>query len=635
MLLPLLLLLVQMTGAAASWAQQAHESLGNASGISDVPPGAASIVGKLLHPAGSEKTEGSRIVLYSLAADGSPGVRTTLADGSGVFRFEDLSSASGITYLVGASYQGIPYGGKRVSFEPGQSEIALVIDVDEPSADTSDVSVGVSSLRVEWIGASLGIEEIHQLDNSGEQVIFVAPEKRSGKTPPFRVTLPPGAEQLDTNLSGVAEGYEVRGDELIFWGPIYADGLELRFRYQLPIERDSERGMTLRWRLDSGSSRATLLYPQTGPTLFVAGAATPGSVTLGERPFRSLDLGAAKAGASFDVAVSLPEMSNDRSAISLPRADIWLDADDTFLQVNFDLNLVVAAGAHLTGSMQAPLLRFELPPGAELRGYNQAAQGLGLVPLGDGTLGLLGPLSPGEANVGFSYRLPVADGEPQIDLRLPGPVKVLNVLIADTGVVVKTKRLHRLRPFRQGTRVYLHREAFSIDEGEVVSVSLGLINRGSRARSTNLFATSALAAMGVWFIVSPLVRGRRIGAHQIKQARIRSERDLVYASIRDLEHDFETAKIEEAEYQTMRTQLRTRALTLLQEERDASRAPAVEPGAPSTSTPSAAAAFCHQCGNSLKSGWQFCPKCGASQVGTSPNTDGGSDVADDPVKANP
>lgn len=630
--LSLLLFISSVGWIGVSAAQGPHASLADAGEVPDVPPGAASIFGRLLHPLGSAKTAGSTIVLYSLAADGSPGIRTTLTDASGGFHFADLSSASGITYLVGASYAGIPYG-KRVAFEPGQSEITLVIDVDDPSADTSLVSVGDTSLRVEWIGASLAIEEIHQLENAGDEVIFVAREHRANTPPPFRITLPAGVERLDTSLSGVAEGYEVRGNELIFWGPVYAAGLELRFRYLVPIARAAQEGMKLRWTLDSGSRRTSLLYPPTGPTLSMTGVAAGADVSLGERSFHALYLGDLAPGSSFEVAVSLPEMSNDISAISFPRADFWLDADDTFLQVKFELHLEVAPGAHLTGSMDAPLIRFALPPEAELRGYNQDSQKLGLLPIAGG-LGLIGPLSPGATTMGFSYRLPVVDSQPKIELRLPGAVKLLNVLIADTGIVVKADRLHRLRPFRQGTRVYLHREAFSIDAGEVVRLSMDLINRGPEGRNSNLFATSALAAIGVWFVVSPLFRGRRTGTAQFERTRIRSERDLVYEAIRDLELDFETAKIEAADYQTLRGELRGRALELLQQERDANALPATagQPSRAQHSVPQTPATNCHSCGNELSAGWQFCPKCGTSQsnrdgAGNSSDNSSGDEVA--------
>lgn len=595
---------------STAFAQNPHEGLSAEQSMPDVQPGAASIYGQLRHPAGPEKTEGSTVILYSLAADGSPGVRTTAADGNGGFAFEALSGAAGITYLVGASYQSIPYG-KRVVFEPGQTELTLILEVDDPVSDRSRINVGDSSLRLEWIGASLGVEEVHQLSNSGEEVVFVPPEMREATGPMFRTRLPKGATQVDTSLSGIAEGYVVEDEELKFYGPVYAGGLELRFRYVVPIQREENTAgkdeMSLTWQLDSGSTRATLLYPATGPLLSVAGLSRGKNIVLEERPYHSIDVGQAAPGTAIQALVALPAMSGDRSAISIPRTDYWLDADDTFLQVNVEMSLVIAPGAQLAGTREDPLLTFELPDGSEFLGYAQQAQSIGLFPTADGDLGMTGPLSPGNVNVSFRYRMAVANEKPEIDLHFPVAVDVLNVFIADTGVAIETDRLHRRRPFRQGPRIYLHREAFSVEPGEVISIGLGLLDSGSLGRTTNLFATSLFAALGAWFIVAPLVRVRRTSVGEFEQSRIRSERELVYHAIRDLEHDYETAKIEEAEYTTMRAELRDRGIALLKAARDVAES-VVE-----TDEPAAApvAAFCTGCGTQLDAAWQFCAKCGA------------------------
>jgi hypothetical protein len=589
----------------ASFAQNPHEGLDGASSMPDVPPGKAAIYGQLRHPDGNDKTQDAKVILYSLAADGSPGVRSTAADASGAFSFIDVSGAAGITYLVGASYRSIPYG-KRVTFEPGQEELTLVLDVDDPIDDTSRIAVGESSLRLEWIGASLGVEEVHQLSNSGEEVVFVVPGDREGRTPVYHTVLPDGATGIDTSLSGIAEGYEVEGNDLKFFGPVYGAGLELRFRYLLPIQRDDDNKMSVAWQLNTGSSRATLLYPAAGPTLSVEGLLRGNDVTLDGRSFRSLNAGPASPGRTIEVAVALPEMSTDRTAITIPRADYWLDTDDTFMQVNVELSLLVAPGAHLTGTADAPLLTFDLPERAEFLGYAQDSQTAGLFPTASGDLGMIGPLSPGKVNIAFRFRIPVGDETPGIDLRFPLSVDVLNVFVADTGVKIQTDRLHRRRPFRQGPRIYLHREAYSVEADEVVSIALELLDRGTLGRNANLVATSLFAALGAWFIVSPLVRGRSTSTQQFEQARIRSERDLVYQAIRDLEHDYETTKIEEAEYTTMRAELRARGLELLKQARDVD-----EPKA-SAKAVAAGPAFCTGCGTELDSAWQFCAKCGAS-----------------------
>jgi hypothetical protein len=430
--------------------------------------------------------------------------------------------------------------------------------------------------------------------------------------------LPKGATQIDTSLIGIAEGYVVEDEELKFYGPVYAGGLELRFRYMVPIQREENTAgkdeMSLTWQLDSGSTRATLLYPATGPLLSVAGLSRGKNIVLEERPYHSIDAGQAAPGTAIQALVALPAMSGDRSAISIPRTDYWLDADDTFLQVNVEMSLVIAPGAQLAGTREDPLLTFELPDGAEFLGYAQQAQSIGLFPTADGDLGMTGPLSPGNVNVIFRYRMAVANEKPEIDLHFPVAVDVLNVFIADTGVAIETDRLHRRRPFRQGPRIYLHREAFSVEPGEVISIGLGLLDSGSLGRTTNLFATSLFAALGAWFIVAPLVRVRRTSVDEFEQSRIRSERELVYHAIRDLEHDYETAKIEEAEYTTMRAELRDRGIALLKAARDVAE-PVVE-----TDEPAAApvAAFCTGCGTQLDAAWQFCAKCGAP-AGADPN----------------
>ena len=612
---------------SAAFAQNLQEDLGAEQRMPDVQPGAAAIYGQLRHPAGPSKTEGSAVILYSLAADGSPGVRTTAADGNGRFAFEALSGAAGITYLVGASYQSIPYG-KRMAFEPGQTELTLVLEVDDPVSDKSRINVGDSSLRLEWNGASLGIEELHQLSNSGEAVVFVPPEMREATGPMFRARLPKGATQVDTSLIGIAEGYVVEDEELKFYGPVYAGGLELRFRYSVPTQREENTAgkdeMSLIWQLDSGSTRATLLYPATGPQLSVAGLSRGEDVVFEERLYHSILAGKAEPGTAIQASIALPAMSDDRSAISIPRTDYWLDADDTFLQVNVEINLVIAPGAQLAGTREDPLLTFELPDGSEFLGYAQQAQSIGLFRTADGDLGITGPLSPGNVNISFRYRMAVANEKPEIKLHFPMAVDVLNVLIADTGVAIETDRLHRRRPFRKGPRIYLHREAFSVEPGEVISIGLGLLDSGSLGRTSNLFATSLFAGLGAWFIVAPLVRVRRTSVVEFEQSRIRNERELVYHAIRDLEHDYETSKIEEAEYTTMRAELRDRGIALLKAARDFPE-PVVE-----TNEPAAArvAAFCVGCGTQLDAAWQFCAKCGAP-TGTDTN------VSDESSEAEP
>ena len=72
------------------------------------------------------------------------------------------------------------------------------------------------------------------------------------------------------------------------------------------------------------------------------------------------------AGGSVRLAFTLPESRRDPGAVTLPRADVWVDFDDTRLEANVDLNFQVSTGAPVTGTPEAPLLHISIPPGAVL-----------------------------------------------------------------------------------------------------------------------------------------------------------------------------------------------------------------------------------------------------------------------------
>ena len=115
----------------------------------DVPSGDGTLEGVVRHPDGPEKAGGLSVALYALDADGTPSLRSTTTDVSGAFRFDNIASASGVTYLVGARYRDIPYG-KRVRFEADGGDhpvISIVIDVADPTADALAASLFTSLSR--------------------------------------------------------------------------------------------------------------------------------------------------------------------------------------------------------------------------------------------------------------------------------------------------------------------------------------------------------------------------------------------------------------------------------------------------------------------------------------------------------
>ena len=79
-------------------------------------------------------------------------------------------------------------------------------------------------------------------------------------------------------------------------------------------------------------------------------------------------------------------------------------------------------------------------------------------------------------------------------------------------------------------------------------------------------------------MISPLRRSqRRKAGIDPELARLREEREGVYTDIADLDHDFETGKLDESDYTTMREALRAQAIELLRAERAYGAEPLPEP----------------------------------------------------------
>ncbi|MCH2186901.1 zinc ribbon domain-containing protein, partial [Myxococcota bacterium] len=155
---------------------------------------------------------------------------------------------------------------------------------------------------------------------------------------------------------------------------------------------------------------------------------------------------------------------------------------------------------------------------------------------------------------------------------------------------------------------YLHREAYQLRAGEPVPIALIPFERQAISPRLSAVAGVGLAVAAAAWLIVPLRRSHRSGdpaAPLVSEWAI--ERETIYENLRDLEHDHETGKIEEGDYERMRGELRAAAIDLMRQERDQQGNEATEAAAPFTP----AASFCTQCGTKLEVGWRFCSNCGA------------------------
>ena len=188
-------------------------------------------------------------------------------------------------------------------------------------------------------------------------------------------------------------------------------------------------------------------------------------------------------------------------------------------------------------------------------------------------------------------------------------VPLLSIYLADTGrLIPESDRLHRRRPVRTDDLTYIHLEAFNVAPGEEVTlrISTRSLARGTSPGRVMAFVVLAGLLSGA-LLIAPL-RGRVLGLEEAEIGELPSvrERESIYSAIRDLEHDYETGKISEADYATMREELRSRAVALLRRERE-NAVDAEESGA---------LPRCAACGGEIKATDRFCSQCGRAIAGS-------------------
>jgi hypothetical protein len=310
--------------------------------------------------------------------------------------------------------------------------------------------------------------------------------------------------------------------------------------------------------------------------------------------------GEVRIAAGERLACSLAIPPAPEAPISLVRSRIWLELDQAALVVAEEHVLRVEGEAPLVAESDAPLLCLALPAGAAGLRFSPTSPAIGLDPDSSGVLAVRGPIPPGDSALAVDYRLPVEGSALRFERRFPRALPLLSVVVADTGILAETTRLHRLRSIRGQDRNYLQLEGFEIEPEERIVIDLRQLPspRPLPALATAGFA--ALAAAGaIAFLIAPLRGGRRPEeSGETPAARLAAEREVVYASIRDLDEDFETGKLTSQDHAALRGELRAQAVRLLQAEREAAPAAAAE------------AAGCASCGAELPQEARFCLGCG-------------------------
>lgn len=580
------------------------------------PAGDGTIAVQIVNPDAPQDVAGLPIALYSLGTDGAPGFTSGETDAAGRVEFGKLSSDPEIVYLIGARYREIPFG-ERTTFGAGEKQALVEIRVSIPTDRIAGVRVEELRVRLDWMGDRVLVREILRLVNPGSRVI----QLETGAI--VTRTLATEARDFELGSSSMGDGLSFEDGVVRYVGPLYAGDQGIEYQYSLPIPKAGSR---LRIPVELGQAAGRIVAVAGTAGMQIDG---PGLIASSEvqsdsgKPLAAWARSGLAARERTFLEAVLPETREGADLVSIPRADVWLDLDDTRLTATADLQLEVAPGAPVAGTPERPLVSVTLPKGATLTGVAPEAEALGLIPRDHGGFDVVGPIGEGVTSLGYAYRLDARPEGVEIDLRFSRSVSTLNVLIADTGLALESSRLHRLRPFRSGTRNYLHREAFNVAPDETVDLQLTPLRARGLPREAGLaFAFASIAAAAA-FLMAPLTKRARVAAAapDADLVRLRAEREATYAAIADLDHDFETGKLERSDYTALRASLRERAIELLRAEQ---AGPAAATAAPKTTAIAASppgeiapasaptARFCPSCGVARQLEWRFCAACGGA-----------------------
>lgn len=587
--------------AAATAGAQEHPAPDAAHSVADVPAGPARIVGTVVHPDGPARAADVEVVLYAISADGTPGLRSTRTDATGHFTFDHVAAA-GMGYLLAARYQGVPFPGERVAFSQGELEHSTRIDIYDRTRDASGLVVKEAVIQIERLGSELAIQETHRLHNPTNRVFYrTGDERGAGATPAFRARLLADPVHFVLPYAIEPEGLVHTGRDVRFWGPVFPGDQEIAFSYTVPA---TEGTLPLRWRLPSGAEHASVRVPEGGLALSGPALVAGEPVESDGRKFATFAVEHVAPGGEVALSVEVPPSRWDPDALQVVGARMFLELDDAALAVSEEHYLTVQGDSPLVAPEGEALLRLPLPEDAHDLRFGAKTLAAGAT-VEDGALVLRGPLPPGPTRLELAYHLPATPDGIDFSRRFPRKLPTLEMYVADTGLEVVSDRLHRLRAVLSDDRLYMHFEGFYIEPGETVAARLVPLHRGKGPARGWVFASVGLASLlAAWVLAGPLLRQR---ADDVlsgpSESLARREREGLYASIHDLDHDFETGKLSEEDHRSLRAELRARAVDLLAEERAGGRPPARPEVAE-------AAPACPACAAPLPPDARFCPQCG-------------------------
>ena len=264
-------------------------------GTADAQPALRTIEGTVKNgTVGGEDVSGHPVMLHRVGLSRMEDV-STITDGYGAFRFDEVEYDPNLRYGVSVRYQDAVYG-TDLDISDGSPD-HIVLTVYEATHDDTIVSAASASLLLASADGSdqtLGALEIIRLANRSDKAYVPG----SGVMELLRFGLPPGATDLtmDTFLIGADFVQVDRGFALLASVP--PGEHEVMFSYRFPYESERfELSKTYRY----GADKLRILAPEEVASISSELLGSPEPVQIGERQYQVIEAEGLERGASISL----------------------------------------------------------------------------------------------------------------------------------------------------------------------------------------------------------------------------------------------------------------------------------------------------------------------------------------------
>ena len=252
-----------------------------------------------------------------------------------------------------------------------------------------------------------------------------------------------------------------------------------------------------------------------------------------------------------------------------------------------------------------PALRLGLLPG-----HGEIQTRFGRLPEGatqDGdVLELRGPFFPGEYELVVSYEVDAGGRVLETELDLLDGARQLEFWVRDEGVEVDAGPLHSARATRTEEGFYQRFLGFDLAPATKIPVRVAARPPPGPGAIWPQVTLAFALSLGLAYVVGqPITRSEPLADEPGESATSR-EKLALFAALRDLEHDFETGKLSQADHDRLRDELRSDALRALARLEGGSQAA----GAEAAASPADGAERACSCGRSAAPDDRFCASCG-------------------------